>query len=126
VDEESGRRPGRATPANVHDRRLGESLIQRDEQRFFADRGYDSQALHAGWSTGIAREVNPRYPLEPWQRLHNARGQRALSRRAAFATMKRWYGVGRVRYLGRARNACHLQLVAMAMNMKRALVLMRP
>jgi hypothetical protein len=41
----------------------------------------------------------------------------------AFATMKRWYGMGRVRYLGRARNACHLQFVAMAMNMKRALVL---
>ena len=37
--------------------------------------------------------------------------------------MKRWYGMGRVRYLGLARNACHLQLVAMAMNMKRALVL---
>jgi hypothetical protein len=29
-----------------------------------------------------------------------------------------------VRYLGRARN-CHLQFVAMAMNMKRALVLVR-
>ena len=39
--------------------------------------------------------------------------------------MKRWYGMGRVRYLGRAGNACHLQFVAMAMNMKRALVLMR-
>jgi IS5 family transposase len=37
--------------------------------------------------------------------------------------MKRWYGMGRVRYLGLARNACHLQLVAMAMNMKRALAL---
>ena len=43
----------------------------------------------------------------------------------AFATMKRWYGMSRVRYLGLARNACHLQFVAMAMNMKRALVLMR-
>ena len=43
----------------------------------------------------------------------------------AFATMKRWYGMGRVRYLGLARNACHLQFVAMAMNMKRALVLRR-
>jgi transposase, IS5 family len=43
----------------------------------------------------------------------------------AFATIKRWYGMGRVRYRGLARNACHLQFVAMAMNMKRALVLMR-
>jgi hypothetical protein len=39
--------------------------------------------------------------------------------------MKRWYGMGRVRYLGLARHACNLQLVAVAMNMKRAPVLMR-
>jgi transposase, IS5 family len=38
--------------------------------------------------------------------------------------MKRWYGMSRVRYLGLARNACHLQFVAAAMNMKRALALM--
>jgi IS5 family transposase len=38
--------------------------------------------------------------------------------------MKRWYGMGRVRDLGLARNACHLQFVAIAMNMKRALALM--
>ena len=37
--------------------------------------------------------------------------------------MKRWYGMSRVRYLGLARNACHLQFVAMAMNMKRARLL---
>ena len=39
--------------------------------------------------------------------------------------MKRWYGMSRVRYLGLARNDCHLQFVATAMNMKRALVLMQ-
>ena len=33
--------------------------------------------------------------------------------------------MSRVRYLGLARNACHLHFVAMAMNMKRALVLVR-
>jgi hypothetical protein len=32
--------------------------------------------------------------------------------------------MGRVRYLGLTRNACHLQFVAAAMNMKRALALM--
>jgi IS5 family transposase len=43
----------------------------------------------------------------------------------ANATMKLWYGMSRVRYLGRARNNCHLQFVVMAMNMKRARVFMR-
>jgi hypothetical protein len=38
--------------------------------------------------------------------------------------MKQWYGMRRVRYRGLAHNACHLQFVATAMKMKRALVLM--
>ena len=120
------------TPANVHDSRLGEVLIQGDEQGFFADRAYDSQALREtlearGLVDGIAWKVkHPRYPLEAWQRLHNAwTGSVRAAVERAFATMKRWYGMGRVRYRGLSRNACHLQFVAMAMNMKRALVLMR-
>jgi hypothetical protein len=32
-------RQAEMTPANVHDSRLGEALIQGDEQGFFADRG---------------------------------------------------------------------------------------
>ena len=79
------------------------------------------------WSTASPWKVkHARYPLEAWQRLHNAwTGSVRSAVERAFATMKRWYGMGRVRYLGLARNACHLQFVAMAMNMKRALVLMR-
>jgi hypothetical protein len=38
--------------------------------------------------------------------------------------MKNWYGMRRVRYLGLTRNHCHLQIVACAMNIKRALVLL--
>jgi transposase, IS5 family len=133
VDEESGLvRQAEMTSANVHDSRLGEALIQGDEQGYFADRAYDSQALREtlerrGVVDGIAWKVkHARYPLEAWQRLHNAwTGSVRSAVERAFATMKRWYGMGRVRYLGLARNACHLQFVAMAMNMKRALVLMR-
>jgi IS5 family transposase len=132
VDEESGLvRQAEMTPANVHDSRLGEALIQGDEQGYFADRAYDSQALREilerrGLVDGIAWKVkHARYPLEPWQKFLNAWATSIRSGvERAFATMKRWYGMGRVRYLGLARNACHLQFVAAAMNMKRALVLM--
>ena len=61
--EEAGRQ-AEMTPANVHDSRLGEALIQGDEQGFFADRAYDSQALRArrskraGWSTGSPGRSN--------------------------------------------------------------------
>jgi IS5 family transposase len=66
------------TPANVHDSRLGEALIQGDEQGYFADKAYDSQALREtlearGLVDGIAWKVkHARYPLETWQKLHNA------------------------------------------------------
>jgi hypothetical protein len=46
-------------------------------------------------------------------------GGRPNDRKAA------WEALGRVRYRGLSRNACHLQFVEMAMNMKRALVLLR-
>ncbi len=79
VDEESGLvRQAEMTPANVHDSRLGEALIQGDEQGYFADRAYDSQALREilerrGLVDGIAWKVkHARYPLEPWQKFLNA------------------------------------------------------
>jgi len=102
VDEESGlARQAEMTSANVHDSRLGEALIQGDEQGFFADRAYDSQALREslerrGLVDGIVWKVkHARYPLEPWQRLHNAWAASIRSGvERAFATMKRgsWDG----------------------------------
>ncbi len=133
VDEGSGLvRQAEMTSANVHDGRLGEALIQGDEQAFFADKAYDSRAFREtlkrrGISDGVAWRVkHPRYPLQTWQIWVNvwAASVRSGVERAN-ATMKRWYGMQRVRYLGLPRNACHLQFVALAMNMKRAIVLMR-
>jgi len=40
-----------------------------------------------------------------------------------FATLKRWLGYERVRYRGLSRNESHLNLVALAYNMKRAMKL---
>jgi IS5 family transposase len=87
------------TSANVHDSPLGEALIQGDEQGFFADRAYDSQALREtlearGLVDGIAWKVkHARYPLETWQKLHNAwAGSVRPAVERAFATIKRWYG----------------------------------
>ena len=133
VDEGSGLvRNAQMTSANVHDGQLGERLIQGDEQGFFADKAYDSQALREtlarrGLVDGIAWKVkHQRYPLETWQQFLNAWAASIRSGvERACATMKQWYGMRRVRYRGLPRNACHLQFVAMAMNMKRALVLMR-
>jgi IS5 family transposase len=39
------------------------------------------------------------------------------------AIMKRWYGYARVRYRSLVKNALQLQLLAVALNLRRALVL---
>ena len=133
VDEGSDLvRKTQMTSANLHDIRLGEAMIMGDEKGFFADKAYDSQALRdvlrkRGLADGILWKVkHQRYPLETWQKYCNLWAGRIRSAvERAPATLKRWYGMSRVRYLGLARNNCHLQFVAAAMNMKRALVLMR-
>jgi transposase, IS5 family len=131
VDEESGLvRQAEMTSANVHDSRLAEALIQGDEQGYFADKAYDSQAFRErlearGLVDGVAWRARRNQPLEPWQKAMNAWSSSIrCGVERANATMKRWYGMSRVRYRGLARNACHLQFVATAMNMKRAIVLM--
>jgi len=130
VDEGSGLvRQAEMTSANVHDFRLAEALIQGDEQGYFADKAYSSQAFREtlerrGLIDGVAWRGRPHHPLEDWQRLLNSWSSSIrCGVERAHATMKQWYGMRRVRYRGLARNACHLQFVATAMNMKRALVL---
>ena len=126
VDEESGLvRQAEMTPAHVHDSRLAEALIQGDEPGYFADKAYSGQAFREtlerrGLVDGVAWRGRPHHPLEPWRRLMNAGSSsiRSAVERAP-ATMKRWYAMSRVRYLGLARNACHLKFVVMAMNIWR-------
>lgn len=126
VDEESGLvRQAEMTPAHVHDARLAEALIQGDEQGYFADKAYSDQAFREtlerrGLVDGVAWRGRPHHPLEPWRRLMNAGSSsiRSAVERAP-ATMKRWCAMSRVRYLGLARNACHLKFVVMAMNIWR-------
>jgi hypothetical protein len=78
-----------------------------------------------GLVDGVAWRARPHHPLEDWQRLINSWSSSIrCGVERAHATMKQWYGMSRVRYRGLARDACHLQFVATAMNMKRALVLM--
>jgi transposase, IS5 family len=74
---------------------------------------------------GVAWKGRRNQPLEAWQKLMNAWSSSIrCGVEQANATMKRWYGMSRVRYRGLARNAGHHQFVAAAMNIKRALVLM--
>ena len=131
VDEESGVvRQAEMTSADLHDSQRGEALIQGDEKAYYADKAYDSRALRdklaeMGIEDRIAYKAKRNKPLVNWQAWFNRTASSVrVGVERANATMKNWYGMARVRYRGLARNHCHLQFVAMAMNMKRARVLL--
>jgi IS5 family transposase len=130
VDRGSGLvRQAVLTPANVSDKAPFLALVQGDEQAVYADKGYEgwwyrAELARRGIEDGIMRSAARRVRLSA---LDYARNRAIGTIRAAversFAIMKRWYGYGRVRYRSLARNTLQLQLLAMAMNLRRALVL---
>ena len=132
VDEQSDLiRQAEMTSADLHDSQRGEAMIQGDEEAYYADKAYDSKALREklvslGIDDKIAYKAKRNKPLKNWQKWFNTTASSVRSGvERANATMKNWYGMARVRYRGLARNHCHLQFVACAMNMKRARVLLR-
>jgi transposase, IS5 family len=130
VDQSSGLvRQAILTPANVSDKTPFLDLVQGDEQAVYADKGYDGwwyrQGLaERGIEDGIMAASYWRRPLDAEGHARN----RVIGRIRApvertFAILKRWYGYRRVRYRSLVRNALQLQLLACAMNLRRALVL---
>jgi len=103
--------------------------VQGDEQAVYADRGYDGwwyrqELALRGIAEGIMAGDYWRRPLDAAGRARN----RAIAPLRApvergFAILKRWYGYRRVRYRSLLRNALQLQLLALALNLRRALVL---
>jgi IS5 family transposase len=130
VDEGSGLvRQAILTPANVSDKTPATDLIQGDEQAFYADKGYDGWWLSAKLAErGIAdRVMRANYRRRPLSQEDKARN-RAIARVRAqvertFAILKQWYGYTRVRYRSLVRNSLQLQLLCLAMNLRRACVL---
>ncbi len=113
----------------MHDSVVGPSLVQGDEEAVYADKAYDSQDFRdrlakAGIKDGIMHKARCNKPLKNWQKWFNKAVSPIRSGvERGFATMKRYYGSQRVRYIGLARNRCHLNLMCAAINLRRALVL---
>ena len=119
------------TPANVHESVVADALPLGDEVAVCADKGYDSAARHAplaerGVFDGIMRRAFVGRPLTPEE---TARNRALVPIRSAiervFGTLKRSYGWTRVRYRGLARNAAHLDLLCLALNLRKLAVLTR-
>jgi transposase, IS5 family len=127
VDRGSGLvRRARLTPANIHESLVADGLIVADEAAVFADEAYGTAARHAelaarGIADGVMRRGQRNRPLTPEETARNralAPIRAAVER--AFGTSKRSYRWARVRHRGLARNAAHLDLLRLAMNLRRA------
>jgi len=130
VDRGSGLvRQAVLTPANVSDKVPFLDLVQGDERAVYADKGYHGwwyrqELALRGIEDGIMRSAARRVRLSATDLARNrAIGKIRAPVERSFATMKRWYGYGRVRYRSLARNTLQLQLLAMATNLRRAVVL---
>jgi IS5 family transposase len=130
VDQGSGLvRRAVLTPANVNDTEMADGLICGDERAVYADRAYDSHARSAwlkaaGIKNRIMRRGNKHHALCARQKLRNRLISPVRAQvETVFALWKRSYGYRKVRYYGLVRNATQLTLMALASNLRRALVL---
>ena len=117
------------TGGSVNDTVPADDLVCGDERAVYADQAYDKHARRTalkqrGIKPRLMFRPNKHHPLTPRQKAYNeAVGRRRAPVEQVFARLKGAYGWARVRYLGLARNATHLRLLCLAMNLKRMTVL---
>lgn len=127
VDEGSGLvRAVITTPANVNDTVPADRLIRGDERVVWADAAYHTHAREAalkarGIKPRLARRANRHHPVLPprLKRYNRLIARRRCAVETTFATWKRRMGLSAVRYIGLAKAAAQVMMVAMAFNLRR-------
>lgn len=114
------------TPANVADVDLGHELVIGDEQAVYADKGYVGPRLRERLKADqirnrVQHKAQKNKPLSPRQHLRNRLIGRVRGRvEGVFGTLKRSYGLARMRFMGLARNTAATFLTLVAWNLARA------
>jgi IS5 family transposase len=122
-------RRARMTGAKVYESEVADSMVMGDERAVYADKAYEKKERRrllkaAGIKDRIMHRANKHHALSPWQQQRNRLIIPIRSQvEKLFGTLKRSYGLGRARYRGIKKNANHLHLMCMALNMRRAEVL---
>jgi transposase, IS5 family len=114
------------TPANVQEIDLAATLVQGDEIKVYADRGYDSKRLHdhlakRGIGNGVMRRGAQKDPAIQARNHAISAIRRTIEK--LFGTHKRHYGLGRMRYFSQARNAMRMAMCVIGCNLKRMMVI---
>lgn len=131
VDQDSGLvRRAVLTAANLNDTQMGDALLCGDEAAYYADAAYDTHARRAmlrerGIQDRIVHRPNKHHPELPpaLKQVNRAIAVVRARVETTFAVWKRHYGYRQVRYFGLSRNQTQLTLMAIASNLKRAVVL---
>ena len=134
VDQGSGLiRARRLTGAKTYESEVADELVQGDEAAVYADKAYEKRARRAQLKArGIKDRIQHRRSrsqaaLSRWQVVRNkliGRVRQAIER--TFSQLKGRYRLTRLRYRGLAANALHLDLIAIAYNLRTAAALARP
>lgn len=127
VDQGSGLvRTVITTPANVNDTVPADALIRGDEKSVWADSAYHTHRRQAalkarGIKPRMQRRANKNHPELPARLKHYNKliGRRRAAVETTFATWKRRMGLTAIRYVGLAKAAGQIRLVAMAFNLRR-------
>lgn len=128
IDRGSGLiRSRRLTPAKVYESEVADELVLGDERAVYADKAYEKRSRRAALKArGIKdriqhRRVKGQPRLPHWQTVRNTligRVRTAVER--TFSELKHGpYGFRRMRYRGLARCSTHLDLAAIAYNLRR-------
>lgn len=128
VDEGSGLiRSRRLTGAKAAETTVADALVLGDERAVYADKAYCTHARRAALrARGIKDRIQHRpnrhhRTLSRWKTMRNrliGRVRSAVER--TFAVLKNRYGLARMRYRGLAAAAFHLDLIAIAFNLRTA------
>lgn len=129
IDRGSGLiRSRRVTPAKVYESEVADDLVLGDERAVYADKAYEKRSRREALKArGVKDRIQHRrvrgQPMLPhWQTVRNiliGRVRTAVER--TFCELKRGpYGFVRMRYRGLARCSLHLDLAAIAYNLRRA------
>jgi IS5 family transposase len=127
VDEGSGLiRTVLTTPANVNDTVPADALIRGDERAVWADAAYHTHARAAALRARrikprLARRPNKHHPVLPprLKRYNRLIARRRAAVETTFATWKRRMRFTAIRYVGLAKAAAQVTLVALAFNLRR-------
>jgi len=119
-------RAARLTPANVNEVVIGHELVQGDERAVWADKGYVGPALRerlvqSGIKNRVQRKASRVRKLTAHERRRNVLIAHVRGRiEGVFGTLKRSYGLARMRYMGLARNTLAILVALTAWNLARA------